>query len=314
MTTQPTPEPRSRGLLTRLTSDRGVRTKILTSVGVLAVVAVVVGAIGISGLNQTSGEIREIVRVQREVVQQRDAVHQGQLKSRMLIAQVAAAASPQQKRDWAAQFAGNDAEIQAAVDTIEAADGFELMPTFEDFLATFEEFTQVRDEELLPLALANDQAGYEEVRLARAQPLIDEYLGYLDQASADLMEAAEATASEAEATTAADTRNVVVALVIGLALALGLGLLTATRIVGNLGKVKAALEAMAAGDLTARATVDSRDEVGQMADALRTAQDSVRDVVATVAGSADAVASSSQELAASSQQIAAGAEETSVQA
>jgi methyl-accepting chemotaxis protein len=92
-------------------------------------------------------------------------------------------------------------------------------------------------------------------------------------------------------------------------------LLTATSrsISGPLARVRAALAAMATGDLTVGAEVDSRDEVGQMAAALTTAQEHLRTVIASVAASSDAVAAASEELSASSAQISSSAEETSAQ-
>jgi len=77
--------------------------------------------------------------------------------------------------------------------------------------------------------------------------------------------------------------------------------------------VKVSLEALAAGDLTVATGIKAKDEVGQMAAALDTAQVSLREVLAGVASSAHAVASSSEELSMSSAQIAASAEETSTQ-
>ncbi len=77
--------------------------------------------------------------------------------------------------------------------------------------------------------------------------------------------------------------------------------------------VRLSLEALAAGDLTVATGVTSRDEVGQMAAALDTAQEHLREVMAGVASSAHAVASSSEELSANSAQISASAEETSAQ-
>ncbi|RBY97330.1 methyl-accepting chemotaxis protein [Blastococcus sp. TF02-8] len=87
----------------------------------------------------------------------------------------------------------------------------------------------------------------------------------------------------------------------------------ARSIVRPLRRVQASLEAVAGGDLTRTADVTSRDEVGQMAASLATAQESLRRLVSSVVASADAVAASSEELSASSAQIAASAEETSAQ-
>jgi methyl-accepting chemotaxis protein len=78
-------------------------------------------------------------------------------------------------------------------------------------------------------------------------------------------------------------------------------------------RVKASLDALATGDLTVATGVTARDELGQMAAALDSAQESIREVMAAVVGSADAVAASSEELSASSSQISASAQETSAQ-
>jgi len=84
-------------------------------------------------------------------------------------------------------------------------------------------------------------------------------------------------------------------------------------VVRPLRRVQASLEAVAVGDLTHDSRVRSRDEVGQMAASLATAQESLRGLVTSVVASADAVAASSEELSASAGLIAASAEETSAQ-
>ena len=72
-------------------------------------------------------------------------------------------------------------------------------------------------------------------------------------------------------------------------------------------------EALAAGDLTVSSGLTTKDEMGRMGASLDSAVDGLREVMATVVGSADAVAASSEELSASSAQISASAEETSAQ-
>ncbi|WP_460461561.1 HAMP domain-containing protein, partial [Angustibacter peucedani] len=75
-------------------------------------------------------------------------------------------------------------------------------------------------------------------------------------------------------------------------------------VVRRVRRVQRALDAMADGDLTARALVRGTDEVAQMAAALGVAQESVRSVVERVALSASAVASSSEELSVSGEAVA----------
>ena len=78
-------------------------------------------------------------------------------------------------------------------------------------------------------------------------------------------------------------------------------------------RVKTSLDALAVGDLTVETGVTAKDELGQMAAALDSALESLREVMTAVVGSADAVAASSEELSASSAQISASAQETSAQ-
>jgi methyl-accepting chemotaxis protein len=79
-------------------------------------------------------------------------------------------------------------------------------------------------------------------------------------------------------------------------------------------RVRAALQAMAAGDLTVGAAVTGKDEVGQMAQALDQAQGNMRRVVSSVAGSADSVAAAAEEMSATSGTIASSAERSAGQA
>ncbi|MGY1602053.1 methyl-accepting chemotaxis protein [Geodermatophilus sp. SYSU D00815] len=145
------------------------------------------------------------------------------------------------------------------------------------------------------------------------------------QAANDLTDGAVSAAKDALATESdaaqtvlddaiARTRLIsVVTAVVGLALLVLIAVLTMRSITGPVRRVKASLEALATGDLTVATGIRSRDEVGRMAAALDTAQASLRDVLALVAGSAGAVAGSAEELSASATQIAASAEETSTQ-
>ncbi|WP_432457698.1 methyl-accepting chemotaxis protein [Cellulomonas iranensis] len=108
--------------------------------------------------------------------------------------------------------------------------------------------------------------------------------------------------------------GVAAAIVVGAAGAVAGAVLVSRRVLRGVGAVQRSVAAMAQGDLTVPAQVDSRDEIGEMAASLTTAQASVREVIAGVAESAGTVAAAAEELAAASGQVASGSEETSVQA
>ncbi len=143
-----------------------------------------------------------------------------------------------------------------------------------------------------------------------ANDLTDGNVSAAKDALAAASELAETRLDEAIARSA--TLSMVIALV-GIAVIGAVSWGTMRSITRPVRAVKLSLEALAAGDLTRATGVSAKDEVGQMAAALDTAQASLRKVLAGVASSAHAVASSSEELSASSAQISASAEETSTQ-
>ncbi|RBY96888.1 methyl-accepting chemotaxis protein [Blastococcus sp. TF02-8] len=157
-----------------------------------------------------------------------------------------------------------------------------------------------------------DQAGararWEEIQAAN--DLSDGAVG----AAKDALAAESAIAQKEldDAISSAETQSITVA-VAAVLLILALSLLTMRSIARPVQRVKLSLDALAKGDLTVVTGVTSRDEIGQMAGSLDSAQASLRAVMASVVASADAVAASSEELSASSAQISASAEETSAQ-
>ncbi len=76
-----------------------------------------------------------------------------------------------------------------------------------------------------------------------------------------------------------------------------------------LGQAVAVLERVADGDLTAALNVDTKDEVGRMAEALNRAVEKLNSTLQEVADSAANASSSSQQLAAAAETIASGAQE-----
>jgi methyl-accepting chemotaxis protein len=86
-------------------------------------------------------------------------------------------------------------------------------------------------------------------------------------------------------------------------------LVIANIIISPVNKGIALAEALASGDLTSDIDVDQKDEMGKLANALRTMSNQLRNVIGSVSRSTENVASGSEELAASSQSMAEGASE-----
>jgi HAMP domain-containing protein len=170
-----------------------------------------------------------------------------------------------------AQFEGDVAE---AVDAVSESFGpyTEAINAFIDAAIADQAATRVRWEDI---QVAND--------------ITDGAVG----AAKDLL-IAESMAAETELTDAIAQARTISLVIAAAAMAL-IGLmswLTMRSITRPVQRVKASLEAMAAGDLTVASDTNARDEVGQMAAALDAAQASLREVLSGVVASADAVAAS----------------------
>ncbi|GFO68742.1 methyl-accepting chemotaxis protein [Geomonas limicola] len=118
-----------------------------------------------------------------------------------------------------------------------------------------------------------------------------------------------------ENTRVADRASTVMALlvVLGAALAVGLGIIIARTITVPLSQAVQVANRLAAGDLTAQVEVRSKDETGQLMNALNEMVHSLRSLVAQTVQISASIASASTQLHATSDQIATGAEEVAAQ-
>ncbi len=127
---------------------------------------------------------------------------------------------------------------------------------------------------------------------------------------------AKVAASKAaiEDTRTSTERLTIAVILLTLLVGLFLAWFVSKRVVSGLDAVRRGLLAVARGDLTTRVPVRSRDESGQMAEALNVAVEGMAGVVSGITTTARSLTGSAAEMAESSTQIAAAAEETSTQA
>jgi methyl-accepting chemotaxis protein len=294
--------------------DRAVRTKVLSAVAVAALVGVLIGVIGLTNLSSAAQRSQHLytgdIAALAAIADMRAAVDDVRIASRDALLTPSAEEAERILARMPELDEGFRAAAQAYADSGPAA---EWLAVIEEALVTFQQFRQVTDTGLAPLAVANDFDGWYALQQAEAQPLAERATNLLDEARAaeDAVARAYAGAAQEQYESARTTSLII--LVVGMTVAVGIGVLVARGMARSTAKVQRVAEALAGGDLTHTSGLRSRDELGRMGAALDVAVENLRSVMATVVASADAVAASSEQLSASSAQISASAEETSAQ-
>ena len=294
--------------------DARVRSKLaaLTLVGVLSTVGVAgVGLHGLGTLDAAADDLSGVAGTLEHIANLRDA--QGDMR----VAVYALATAGGDLTGAAADVSDADEAVDAALTGLAgdaaAADDATISADLSTFSAALTAWRAVRDQQLVPVARTGQTAA--------AVAVVTGPLAEANQALAapmdDLVTRVEARVgpdqqATAEAYTSSRT-GMVLGVLLGGVLLVSLAVWVARLITGPLRRVSAVLTGLAAGDLTLRSEVDQRDELGEMATALETAQQSLRTVLSSVVSSADAVAASSGQLSTSSAQISVSAQETSTQ-
>ncbi|MGY1744708.1 methyl-accepting chemotaxis protein [Blastococcus sp. SYSU D00695] len=292
--------------------DRSVRTKVL---GTVAVGAVVTGTVGLMGL-QALGSASDAA----------DRLHERNLRSvsaagemdvligdmRTNLRDTILGADPQASMAAIGTLAD---DFRAAADRYLATTdgGADKEAAVADLLTGLDAYETFQRDVLVPLAQVEDYTNWIQLNAEQGAPL-----GQVLQDG--VRELREHESAEAE-TVAADIRAdyesqrtaSLLLMVAGIAVTLGLGAWIARGIARQAARVGEVTAALSRGDLTVRSGLDTRDELGSMGQALDAAVVDLQAVMAGVVSAADAVAASTEELSASSAQISAAAEETFAQ-
>jgi methyl-accepting chemotaxis protein len=291
--------------------DRPVRTKVLASAGVAGLVAAGIGVSGLVALGDAASAAHELYDDNLQGVaaaaDMDGLVGDLRVNIRDTILGADPAAAIGRIDDLAADFATATAAYRAETASEDTR------AKLDEITAAMTTYVTLQKDVLVPLAQKQDYAGWIATNSSQSAPIVDKVSADIQQLR-DL-EGAEAQQAVAETQSAYRTqRTVAIALmIVGIGVSLGLGWFVAAGIARATRRVKDVVDGLAAGDLTRSSGLRTRDELGQMGQALDGAVDSLREVMSAVASSSDAVAAASEELSASSAQISASAEETSAQ-
>jgi methyl-accepting chemotaxis protein len=293
---------------------RNVRTKILAGFAVVAAVTLGLGLVSVLRMRALADDTTALYD---DSIQSITTLREADTE----LANIRASALDQLVATTEADMTANDtalAKQESTVRELVAEYRSRHLSGHEDqlrrFDAAFDGYMGAVKTKAVPLLRAGDAAGFRGVDRGEMTPAFEE----TDKAIEDLLtsEDEEATATFAAATTGYQTgRTVVVVFVAGaVGLAVAVGLAIAGIISTPLRRSVAALDRVAAGDLTVHVEVDQQDEVGRLAAALNRMIDRMGGTVRSIGESATLLTSASEALSAVSQELSATAEEASAQA
>ncbi|WP_029434228.1 methyl-accepting chemotaxis protein [Blastococcus sp. URHD0036] len=303
-----TPVPRA----TRLWGDRSVKTKVLATVGLSAVVTGAVGFMGLQALSASADAAENLYESNLRGVAAIGDMYALVTDMRVNIRDTILGAEPAANMAAVATLA---TDFQDSAETYRATTMGDAgkAAALDQILTDADAYVSFQQDVLVPLAQAQDFTNWMAQNADQGSSL-----GKAVQAGIrELRDAESAEAEQAAASIRSDYESqrilALVLMAVGIVLAGGLGFWIARGIARQAAGVGDVTAALSRGDLTIRSGLDTSDELGRMGQALDAAVVELRTVMATVVGAADAVAASSEELSASSAQISASAEETSAQ-
>jgi methyl-accepting chemotaxis protein len=304
------------GLLQRLSRPLGalsVRKNLVVAVAVAGLVGVAVGLLGLTRMSAVaaSGEAiyTNALLPTGDVGQLREQVW----RFRYNAISAATGSTPEAKKSFGEQVERDGAAIKATIARYRGHAHTEAeRAAIERFEKTWSEYDTLR-KQADDLKAQNRVAEWDAIRQQKINPTVAEALKNLDELSATSARTATDRVAMAKSVAAQSRLLVGIVLAVGLLLAVVLALLLAEAIIRPLQRLRHVLNAVADGDLTQRAEVTARNELGEMADALGRATERMRGAVGTLASSSTSLAARAGELENASHDLADGVERTSGQ-
>ncbi|WP_436530311.1 methyl-accepting chemotaxis protein [Actinoplanes sp. HUAS TT8] len=292
-------------VLARWFTDLRVRTKILTSVLLIAVVVTGACVLAIMRMGDMDERMSTVRSQNMTNIDLLGKIRGAQAEIAHYAAMSGSAATDAERatagQGTAKAVQGLDETLkqyQAQPKSAEAAAETEKLT---EFVTTFEQaLTDARSGKPVPAATFNTSVGG-----------MSESVGAL--ARVETVGAVEAL-NQAHDNYISARRDVVITLSVALLAGIGFALLISGSITRRLHPVAEAMEAMAAGNLNQNVPASGRDEIGAMARSVNRATTSVRETVSALAEGAEMLAHSSKELARVNDQTVSGSRAVTEQA
>ncbi|MCW2600982.1 MAG: methyl-accepting chemotaxis protein, partial [Frankiales bacterium] len=250
-----------------LFADRRVNTKILVLLAITSLVSAVVGVLAITRISLVNTQAQTLYTGNVKSLDNLGQTRIDAVQTQLELTNHSLATTPAGRATYLANIQAGDKAVAAdlaayTADPMKSARWQKDIATFKDSWAAWQ---KVRDTVLLPASDTGDVKTFTRMRDKQAQPVAATALAALADLAAFERTDAKSVSQTATSNYHSARTSVIVVLAIGLVAALALGLFIGRLITTPLKKVSAVLKGMAAGDLTLRADVSSKDELGMMA-------------------------------------------------
>lgn len=184
-----------------------------------------------------------------------------------------------------------------------------VLEAFEEFQKAWDEYDHIRDEKILkPIKEKN----LDDAKASMHGEAAVKYRGVVDAINV-VVAAKEKIAQEkydSALITFEDSKKQLTLIIVGgIALGLLLGWAISLMISRALNQVSELTQVAAGGDLSRRLSIETKDEVGVMAQAFNSMMDKIADVIAQVQGGASGIVSAAEQVSSSSQSLSQGTSE-----
>ncbi len=300
---------------------RTVRTKVLAGFLAMCVAVAVLGLLALSQMGRIYQAGNDVTAVQLPIVSAVTSFQEAVRDAHAALYEIGIQALNDEQdlvNMLIQEYNDVTADAEAALASDAITKDFADTTAFRSLLQAWSNWKNYASRQLL-MSLQGGQPGIYLVNLASdkaggGEAFYGAVLVAADAAGEKAVATADRLVEESHAVNAAARRVILVLIVVTVGFALGVGFVLSRAISGPLRRSVDVLRRVAQGDLTQRLEVRSRDEVGQMAQALNTSVEATQEAMRAIRESAVTLASSSEELSATSSQMSAAAEETSAQA
>ncbi|MBN1172145.1 MAG: methyl-accepting chemotaxis protein, partial [Micromonosporaceae bacterium] len=265
-------------------------TKMALLAAASAGMIILVGVIGAYWMTEISDQSTVLEEHHVVPLAYLDEVHASELKSRLDLHRVAVAPTAAERQERLTGLRETDQELSEATAGFKRTSPLADSAGMQQYEENWAKYLQIRDSQLLPVALKGDSAEFSKLHNELAQPLISKAADGIDQVVAN-----HSALAKTDAATADDHRSsgiwwIVGVVIVSTAGSLAFTMLIARRILEPLQRVSTVIGSVAAGDLTATTEATHNDEIGQMSRALDQAIARTRATIKAVGVSAERVA------------------------